>query len=178
MYLPLVILWLNGPFGGGKTATARRIVATAPGMRLFDPETVGYMLRANLGDRPIADFQDLPAWRMLVPRVAAVLAAETRANLISVQTVLVERYWAELRRGLADERLQLVHVLLDCSDAVLRQRIEGDDAERGAATWRLDHLVPYEAARRSWLERAADVVIDTSSLDADEVALRVIAAIG
>jgi hypothetical protein len=172
-----VILWLNGPFGGGKTTTARTMVANAPGMCLFDPETVGYMLLANLADRPVADFQDLPAWRMLVPRVAAVLAAEMKANLISVQTVLVERYWAELRRGLAGERIQLVHVLLDCEEAVLRQRIAGDVAERGAETWRLDHLAPYEAAKKSWLVRAADVVIDTSMLDPDEVARRVIAVI-
>ncbi len=145
-----MIVWLNGPFGVGKTATARMIVEKLPGTRLFDPETVGYMLKANLPDRPIGDFQDLPAWRMLVPRVAAVVAAQTRANLIAVQTVLVERYWTELRRGLDDEAIHLVHVLLDCSEAALRQRIASDVEERGAERWRLDHLVAYNTAR-SWL---------------------------
>jgi hypothetical protein len=45
-----VIIWLNGTFGAGKTATAAKLLPLAPGARLFDPETVGYMLRANLAD--------------------------------------------------------------------------------------------------------------------------------
>lgn len=46
-----MIVWLNGAFGCGKTATALRLPALVPGSRLFDPETVGYMLQPNLADR-------------------------------------------------------------------------------------------------------------------------------
>jgi adenylate kinase family enzyme len=45
-----MIIWLNGTFGAGKTTTARELVATTPGARLFDPELVGYLLRAILPD--------------------------------------------------------------------------------------------------------------------------------
>ena len=51
-----MIVWLNGTFGAGKTATAAALVPLIPEARLFDPETVGYMLRANLADHPVPDF--------------------------------------------------------------------------------------------------------------------------
>ena len=118
-----MILWLNGPFGVGKTATAQCIVAAHAGWRLFDPETVGYMLKANLRDHDIADFQDLDAWRALVPRVAAELNTLTRTDLVAVQTVLVERYWSDLRAGAAFLGVDIFHVLLDCREDVLRGRL-------------------------------------------------------
>jgi adenylylsulfate kinase-like enzyme len=40
--LSLVIIWLNGPFGGGKTTTASELHTLLPSSRLFDPEMVGY----------------------------------------------------------------------------------------------------------------------------------------
>jgi hypothetical protein len=58
------------PFGVGKTSAAQRIVALDDQWRLFDPEWVGYMLRANLAGIQPADFQDIEAWRTLVPIVA------------------------------------------------------------------------------------------------------------
>ncbi|MFZ0324133.1 MAG: hypothetical protein WAN48_08395, partial [Actinomycetes bacterium] len=62
-----MILWLNGPFGGGKTSTAEALAAARPQWRVFDPEVVGYFLRAALPDvTDVDDFQDLPAWRPLV----------------------------------------------------------------------------------------------------------------
>ena len=171
-----MILWLNGPFGVGKTATARSIAEERPAWRLFDPETVGYLLVANLRDREIADFQDLAAWRSLVPQVTAELAALTAADLIVVQSVLSEPYWTELRAGMATAGLDVFHVLLDCDEAALRDRIRADEVERDAEQWRLDHIAAYDAAR-PWLLDAADLVIDTSSVERTHVAATVLAAL-
>jgi hypothetical protein len=55
-----VIVWLNGTFGAGKTATAAALVPLIHRARLFDPETVGYMLRPNLADHPVSDFRRHP----------------------------------------------------------------------------------------------------------------------
>jgi hypothetical protein len=56
----MVIVWLNGAFGCGKTTTAAELRSLIPSGRLFDPETVGYMLRPNLADHPVSDFQHCP----------------------------------------------------------------------------------------------------------------------
>ncbi|MEP7025229.1 MAG: hypothetical protein ABJB47_15815 [Actinomycetota bacterium] len=42
-----MIIWLNGAFGAGKTTTATLLSELVPASRVFDPETVGYMLMAH-----------------------------------------------------------------------------------------------------------------------------------
>jgi hypothetical protein len=170
-----VVLWINGTFGVGKTTAATLIREQAPAWRLFDPEWVGYMLRANLGDVPCDDFQDLPPWRTLVPRVAHEMALLTGDNLLAMQTVLVEQYWDELRRGFADHGLEVFHIVLDADDVTLRSRIMAD-GDRGAVQWRLDHLDTYTSAR-AWMTTSADLVIDTTALTAAETASLVVDAL-
>lgn len=97
----MTVIWINGTFGAGKTTTAGVLVGLSEGTRLFDPEHVGYMLRANLSDQEFTDFQQLPPWRMLVPVVMDEIARLTGDHLIAVQTVLVESYWRELEEGSA-----------------------------------------------------------------------------
>ena len=45
-----VIIWLNGTVGCGKTSTAAELYPLVPSSRVFDPETVGYMLQPKLAD--------------------------------------------------------------------------------------------------------------------------------
>ena len=171
-----MIIWLNGTFGVGKTTTAGEMIAQDPSLRLFDPEWVGYMLTANLGDRDIQDFQDLDAWRRLVPIVAHEIVELTGQRLLAVQSVLVEEYWLELRRGLEALGHPVFHVVLDADSDVLRERAETDVADHGAAQWRIDHLPAYEAAR-TWLFDKADIVVDTSDMTPGHVAATVLAAL-
>lgn len=58
-----VIVWLNGPFGGGKTQTAYEMHRRLPGSVVCDPEHVGFGLHRMLPPALRGDFQDLAAWR-------------------------------------------------------------------------------------------------------------------
>lgn len=164
-----MLIWLNGPFGVGKTSVARELVSRHSSLRLFDPESVGQMLRANLPDVPTPDFQDLRQWRTLVPRVAAEVASVSGNSLVAVQSVLIESYWEELLAGLQRENMTPLSIVLDCHPDVLRRRILDDDVERGAEGWRLEHIDKYQLAR-DWLLESADLVIDTTSLAVSQVA--------
>ena len=93
-----MIVWLNGPFGVGKTSVARELAGRLPDARIFDPETVGYMLRQVLIE-PVADFQDLPPWRSLVVQTASRVLAYAGGSLIAPQTVLVEPYAQRSSKG-------------------------------------------------------------------------------
>ncbi|MGH3151023.1 MAG: hypothetical protein ACRDOB_09865 [Streptosporangiaceae bacterium] len=108
-----MIIWLNGTFGAGKTATAKALLPLVPDTRLFDPEMVGYMLRPHLTDHPVSDFQDLPPWRPLVVATAAELSRYTGQHLIAPQTIMTQPYFTEIAAGLHAARLTLFHVLLD-----------------------------------------------------------------
>lgn len=172
----VVLVWINGAFGAGKTTTARHLVAARPGLRSFDPEWVGALLTAHLPDRAVDDFQDLAAWRRLVPTVARELADLGGDTLVAVQTVLDPAYWAELADGMHRAGLDPFHVVLDADRDTLTARIRGDAEERPAQRWRLDHLPVYESAR-PWLLAAADLVVDTTALTAEAAAGRIAAAL-
>jgi chloramphenicol 3-O-phosphotransferase len=168
-----VIVWLNGTFGAGKTTTAAALVPLIPDSRLFDPETVGYMLQPNLADRPVSDFQHWAPWRPLVVATATELARYTGEHLIAPQTILNRDYLAEIVTGLRAAGMAVFHVLLDASDDVLRRRIEASEEAR---QWRLDHLTEYRQAR-DWLRREADLVLDTAALTAAQAAREIAGAL-
>jgi hypothetical protein len=164
-----VIVWLNGTFGVGKSATAVELARIMPGSRVFDAEIVGYMLMTILQDQTFSDFQDLPPWRALVPVVTAEIERHTGQDLLAVQTVLSRAYWAELTGGFREQKLDVFHVLLEADPQVLARRIEADEAERTARQWRLDHISGYLAAR-DWLTTAADLVVDSTTRTPEQVA--------
>lgn len=172
-----MLLWLNGTFGVGKTTTGREIVERLPGWRIFDPEWVGLMLRANLSDQPFDDFQKLAAWRVLVPRVAEEIRRLTGEELVAVQTVLVEDYWSELRSGFQSLGLDVFHVVLDIEEGALRERIAGDLVEDDARDWRLAHIETFRAAR-PWMTAAADLVVDVTELGPQDAARSILRTLG
>jgi len=170
-----VIVWLNGTFGVGKSATAAELARIMPGSRVFDAEIVGYMLMTILQDQAFSDFQDLPPWRALVPVVTAEIERHTGQDLLAVQTVLSQAYWTELTGGFRKQKLDVFHVLLEADPQVLAQRIEADEAERTARQWRLDHIGGYLAAR-GWLTAAADLVVDSTTRTPEQVAQVIVTA--
>lgn len=170
-----MIVWLNGTFGVGKSATAAELARIMPGSRVFDAEIVGYMLMTILQDQAFSDFQDLPPWRALVPVVTAEIERHTGQDLLAVQTVLSQAYWAELTGGFREQKLDVFHVLLEADPQVLAQRIEADEAERTARQWRLGHIGGYLAAR-GWLTAAADLVVDSTTRTPEQVAQVIVTA--
>ncbi|WP_418907066.1 AAA family ATPase [Glutamicibacter endophyticus] len=167
-----MIIWINGTFGVGKTTTAHALVTDCDDFRLFDPEEVGFMLTRSLTDQHIEDFQDLSAWRALVPVVAQQLSRHTGQSLIAVQSVLRHSYWLELRNTFEKLDETILHVVLDADAQTLKRRIDGDCIEAGARQWRLDHIGDYLVSR-NWMLSDADLVIDTRGLEPDEIARRI-----
>ena len=58
-----VLIWINGPFGGGKTATSFELQRRLADSVVCDPEHLGFGLHRMLPPRLRTDFQDLAAWR-------------------------------------------------------------------------------------------------------------------
>ncbi|MFG1624005.1 AAA family ATPase [Kribbella sp. NPDC049227] len=168
----MTIIWVNGTFGAGKTTTAGKLVELTEGIRLFDPEYVGYMLSANLKDHQFTDFQQLPPWRTLVPVVMDEVARFTGQHLAAVQTVLVEDYWREISTALHTLGHTVIHVLLDADAETLHARIDADPEGKDIRPWRHDHVAEYQAAR-TWLLPTADLLIDTTKHSATSTATQI-----
>ncbi|MFJ9739912.1 AAA family ATPase [Streptomyces sp. NPDC101166] len=64
-----MLLWINGPFGGGKTQTAHELRRRLPDSVVCDPEHVGFGLHRMLPPGLREDFRDLASWRQGVVEV-------------------------------------------------------------------------------------------------------------
>ncbi|GAA2807991.1 ATP-binding protein [Kitasatospora sp. CM 4170] len=83
-----MLLWINGPFGGGKTQTAHEIQRRLAGSVICDPEHVGFGLHRMTPPPLRGDFQDLPAWRQGVFEVLDRTLAEHDGVVIAPMTVV------------------------------------------------------------------------------------------
>ena len=177
-----MIVWLNGPFGGGKTAVARELVAARPDLLPFDPEYVGALCR-RLAPEQAADWQDLPLWRELTVAAADGLLRGYGRPLVVPMTLLREEYAVEIFHALDDLSWPVFHLVLDAPAEVLRARIagsqEGGPDPAGVTEvrqWRLDHIASYERARAEWLPDAG-MLLPTACRTPAEIAAEILTLI-
>ena len=164
-----MIIWLNGPFGVGKTTTTAALLQARRKLASFDAEAIGEALGHALEQRlPVRSFQEWRSWRRLTIAALIEVGSELGADLVVPQTVLTEAVWLELADGLA-ARGQPVHAFtLHVEPAEHLRRIERDLVEPKAYEWRSEQWPEYEAAL-PWLERETRV-IDTTALGPTAVA--------
>ncbi len=171
-----MLIWLNGPFGVGKTSAAAALVKRLPGALLYDPELVGAMLRRMVGDvDPVWDFQDLAAWRALVPETARLLRDSYRRTLVMPLTVWRRDYFDELAAALRMVDNDLRCFRLTAAERVLRARIIGRPISEGPHDWCIAHIPTGLALMR---DAAFGEAVTTDSRSPDQVAEAIVAALG
>jgi len=178
--LTLVIVWLNGTHGAGKTTTSPLVQRLIPDSRVFDAEKVGETLMDITPGLPgpgADNFQHWPPWRPLVVETARRVLDYTGGTLVVPMTVLVEEYWREISTGLAQHGIPVRHFVLHADLDTLRGRIAGDTVIGPDSPFRLQYLEPYAEAARTWLHSEAEV-IDTTHLTPAQAARRIAEAVG
>jgi hypothetical protein len=157
-----VLLWLNGPFGGGKTQTAHELLRRLPGSVVCDPEHLGFGLHRMLPAALRGDFQDLSPWRRGVREVLDLVLREHDGPVIVPMTVVEPVYFRELVGGLRDQGHDVRHFALLASRETVLLRLR----ERG-----LGHLLRFvsngEPPRRdSWAVAKVDHCLGRLRADA------------
>lgn len=180
-----MIIWVNGPFGAGKSRAAREMLDLIPESTLYDPELLGDCLRELLPGRHLRDITDcreLPVWRRLVVDAAAALLGEVGGVLVVPMSLLRQDHRDEIFGGLASRGIEVRHVLLEPGETILRQHIAArhdhpDDARADEAARRraLDRIADYTAAL-PWLVMDA-YVLHTAGLTPRQTAVAVSEAI-
>jgi hypothetical protein len=90
--LGAVLVWINGPFGGGKTATAYELHRRLDQSVVCDPERLGYGLHHMLPGDLRTDFQNFAAWRAGVHEVLDLVARKWEGPVIVPMTVINPDY--------------------------------------------------------------------------------------
>jgi AAA domain len=177
-----VLIWVNGPFGGGKTMTAHELVRRLPGAVLCDPEHVGFGMHRMLPPALRGDFQDLPVWRTATHDLLARTLRGQDGPVVVPMTLVVPEYYAEIIGRLRDSGHRVEHfALLAHRETVvrrLRERVVGRvrSGFRGPETFALRRLDECLAALRGpefaeqvWTDRltvpqVADRIADAAGL--------------
>ena len=161
----VVLAWINGPFGVGKTSVAAALRDRTPGSLVFDPEHVGYVVqRLPLVGTRGRDFQDSSAWRRWTRRAALVLDRSRRGLVIVPMTLVNESYFEEIVGGLRRASVDVRHFTLTASAATIRERLR---KRGGAGSWTEHQLDRCLSALRD--ERFARFV-STEARAIDEIA--------
>ncbi|MFG3551973.1 AAA family ATPase [Streptomyces sp. NPDC047725] len=167
-----MLLWINGPFGGGKTQTAHEICRRLPGSVVCDPEHAGFGLRRMMPPGLRGDFQDLVSWRQGVVEVLDLALTRHDGVVIAPMTVTEPAYFAETVGRLRELGHDVHHfTLLAERETVLRRLRErglvralrfvaGKDTGPRRESWaveKLDHCLERlrepEFAEHLWTDR-------------------------
>jgi hypothetical protein len=137
-----MLLWINGPFGGGKTATAYELNRRLPGSVVCDPERVGYGMHRMLPAALRSDYQDLPTWRRSVMELLALTLAAWDGPVIVPMTLVNSGYFQEIIGSLREDGFAVHHFALLAEPATVRRRLArrslGTELKPGS--WAIDHL--------------------------------------
>jgi gluconate kinase len=125
----LVIIWINGGFGAGKTTLAEELHRRLPDAVVYNPEDVGLMLWKWMPSN--GDFQHLASWRELVVATALSLRRHHSDTLIVPMSLIRDAYRAEILGGLDDAGEQVLHVFLETDAGVLRERLNARVTQPG-----------------------------------------------
>ena len=161
-----MIIWLNGPFGVGKTTLANRLHQEIPDSILYDPELLGDFFQENLPKAVCPeDFQDYPIWRQTTVQIIRDLATKTGKVIIVPMTVFKKEYYHEIIEQWLREDMYVQHYILVAEKETILDRLDKRTQENNI--WALKHL---DNCLQAFEDQIPGRKIDTGGLTVDEIA--------
>ena len=168
-----MIVWVNGPFGVGKSTVAATLSDRWPEATVFDPEYLGFLLRTwHPPGAAVDDFQDLSVWRRLVVETASGLLRDFGRPLIVPMTLLRREYFDEIVGTLRDQGVDVRHFCLVAGRDEVVRRVR----QRGGPTEWTERKYDEYAISMGDARFAAH--LDAEGLRADALAGTIAASIG
>ena len=165
-----MIIWLNGPFGVGKTTLANLLHQEIPNSILYDPELLGDFFQENLPKAVCPEgFQDYPIWRQTTVQIIRDLATKTGQVIIVPMTVFKKEYCQEIiEQGLIED-MCVQHYILVAEKETILDRLNKRTQENN--NWALKHL---DNCLQAFEDQIPGRKIDTDGLRPDEVAASIL----
>lgn len=151
-----MIIWINGPFGGGKTTLSNALVNMIPNSVIFDPEQIGFIIHKTVPESRTDDFQNFPMWREHVILFAKNLEKQFGKNLIIPMTLVNPEFIEQIHSGLKSSGSKFYHYFLELDENILRQRItdqvmvpQNAERDQEIREWRLAQVTRCLEATRN-----------------------------
>jgi hypothetical protein len=166
-----MIVWINGPFGVGKTETAKALHALVPGSFVYDPEQAGYFIWKNVPE-PLSrkgDFQDLPMWRDMNYQMLRYIVQNQPGIVIVPMTIATRVSYDEIIGRLQAGGILVQHCILTCDRSTLLSRLamQGNDEN----SWMVQQ---YDRCMAAFEGEIQGTVIRTDDLGIAEIVDRIL----
>lgn len=132
-----MVIWINGPFGVGKTTLSKALLKQVKPGFLFDPEYIGFLMKGS------HDFQDIQLWRTITGALTIFLARRLDLRVVIPMTITSPAYLEEIFKHVSNRGIPIHHFYLELNEAKLRQRIDDDKRRLGTQRvqkWRFSQL--------------------------------------
>lgn len=135
-----MIIWIDGPYGVGKSTLAEKLHEINRHSFVFDAEAVGNAVRDNLPEELFNGyiFEGYPMWFSLCTELLADLAGRYEGDIYVPMTLVWPDSYAKIKRPLAEQGIAIRHVLLEAPHTVIRDRILARGEEEDC--WCMRHI--------------------------------------
>lgn len=120
----LMIIWLNGAFGSGKTTAAFELNKRLNKSFVYDPENLGSFIRHNIPKNLHKDnFQDHNQWRYFNYDLLKYIAESYDGIIIVPMTIINIEYYQEIIERLKKDGVRLDHYILYANKKTINRRL-------------------------------------------------------
>jgi len=122
--VPQMLIWLNGPFGVGKTQVAFELHFRLAESFVCDPEYIGYTLFKTIPRTLRGNFQDIPLWREFTYQTLQYVLQRFEGPVIVPMTICSPTYLDEIVGALRSSGFNVYHFTLLASRKTLLKRLK------------------------------------------------------
>ncbi len=162
-----MIIWINGCFGVGKTATASKLHHLIDNSHIYDPEQVGAFLWDNFPEplKRKGDFQDIELWRKFNYEYIKYMYHNFSGHIIIPMTIVNYDYYFEIIGNLQSDGIDVRHfILLAPKEKIIGRLIHRGEEQGSWAEQQIDRCV------KAFSSNIRGEIVDTDNLTVDEVA--------
>jgi hypothetical protein len=139
----LVIVWINGAFGSGKTQTSYELHRRIPNSFVFDPENAGFYIRKNIPKEVTKeDFQNYTMWREFNYSMLKYINNEYNGTIIVPMTVVNPSFFDEIVGRIREDGVTVNHFTLWVPrDTLLKRLHNRGEAQNSWAAGQIDRCM-------------------------------------
>ena len=162
----MMIIWINGPYGIGKTTISNELNKKIMNSFIYDPEMTGEFIWHNSPDciSRKGDFQDIPLWRDFNYKMLKYLHENYSGIIIVPMTLVNKEYYNEIVDRLNADGVPVHHYILEGSKSIILKRLlRRGEVDNSWASQQIDRcLISFDKDIKG-------IKVDTNNLSIEEV---------